>query len=440
VFLKMAPRVVASKQDDRHTIRQRPSTAYRQRIATMSGTVYPPRGVDLRFLEWRKGMKTQSQQDAAGMDRRSLFRRVLMAAGFGGIAGFAGGDVLTALGQAGQRGAGTRGTGARGGAAGQGAGARGAAAGTGAARGAAQNETGSSLILLGTQGGPSINLNRSEASSVIVVNGQPYLIDCGYGTLRALVQANITLASVTNVFITHLHDDHTADIPAMLSHKWTGSQNPRATTVHGPYGTAAMVQGAIAFFKANTEIRTVDEGRTVKPEAVFSGKDYDAPKIRELFRDERVTVTAIENDHYPDRAKEKMPYRSFAYRFKMADRSIVFSGDTTYSTRLIELARGADILVCEVMNMTNVQRGGGSAAPVNTASATGESIARHVRETHSTTAEVGRMAAEAKVKTVVLNHLIPGANGRGATEDVYSAGIREHFSGEIIVGRDQLRL
>src|SRR5262249_44243044 len=298
-------------------------------------------------------------------------------------------------------------------------------------------QTGSTLVMLGTQGGPNVNLTRGEAANALLVNGRPYLIDCGYGTLRALVQAAIRLADIGNVFITHLHDDHTADIAAFLTHKWTGgSTNPTRAVIHGPYGTAAMVEGAIAFFKANTEIRIVDEGRTVRPETIFSGHDVSAPKITEVFKDDRVTVQAVENAHFPDRAKEKMPYRSFAYRFNAPDRSFVFSGDTAYSTNLIELARGADVFVCEAILTASRQQFEANRGN-NTANT--ESIARHVAETHSTTEEVGRMAAEAKVKKVVLNHLVGGARG-GGNADPFSEGVKKFFDGEVVVAADQMRI
>ena len=190
----------------------------------------------------------------------------------------------------------------------------------------------------------------------------------------------------------------------------------------------------MAFFKANAEIRIVDEGRTVRPETIFSGKDFSAPKVTEVFRDERVTVSAVENAHFPDRAKEKMPYRSFAYRFNAADRSFVFSGDTAYSANLVELARGVDYFVCETMTAASRQGLAGNAGG-NT-----ESIGRHVLETHSSTEDVGRMAKEAKVKTVVLNHLLPGANRGGVPDDTYISEVKKVFDGPVIVGRDQLQI
>jgi ribonuclease BN (tRNA processing enzyme) len=112
----------------------------------------------------------------------------------------------------------------------------------------------------------------------------------------------------------------------------------------------------------------------------------------------------------------------------------VFSGDTAYSENLIELARGADVFVCEVLG-TTVGRNANATVQNNNNT---ESIARHVPETHSTPEEVGRMAAAAKVKTLVLSHQVGG--GRGGNTDPLTADLKKIFSGEVIVGADQMRL
>jgi ribonuclease BN (tRNA processing enzyme) len=315
-----------------------------------------------------------------------------------------------------------------------------------AARGAAQAPVpaaarGSELILLGTQGGPAVNLGRGQSANAVLAGGVPYLVDCGYGTVRALVQAGLRLNDIAQVFVTHLHDDHTVDLAALLSLKWTAGQ-PRETTVHGPHGTAAMIDGAIAFFKGNTDIRMLDEGRPARPESLFRGVDHAAPRATAVFRDDRVTVRAVENTHFPERATARMPYRSFAYRVDTADRSFVFSGDTAFSQALVDLASGADILVCEAIEVAMHQQllRAAQAAP---GGLEGESVARHVIETHVTTEEAGRMAAAAKVKTLVLSHLLPGSTPRpgGELPDArYIDDARKHFAGEIVVGRDQMRL
>jgi len=103
----------------------------------------------------------------------------------------------------------------------------------------------------------------------------------------------------------------------------------------------------------------------------------------------------------------------------------------------VKLARGADVFVCEVMDHrtweNNMARAKEQAAAGNP-----ESVARHVAETHSTPGDVGRMAKEAGVKTVVLNHQLRGQAAQGWTIAAFIDGVRAEFDGNVIVGEDQL--
>jgi ribonuclease BN (tRNA processing enzyme) len=297
---------------------------------------------------------------------------------------------------------------------------------------------GTRLVMLGTRGGPGVDANRGETASAVLVDGVPYLLDCGYGTLRALIVSGIGLANVDTIFISHLHNDHMADLAALLSHQWTNNKST-PTNIYGPYATVSTVAGALQFMRADVEIRTVDEGRTLRPEAQFLAHDLDvgADPVR-VFGDDRVIVTAVTNTHFPERAVARMPHRSFGYRFDTSGRSIAFSGDTAYSANLVKLARGADVFVCEIIDHTSYQN---TLERAKAAIAEGrdENIFRHVAETHSPPADVARMATEAKVKTVVLNHQLRGNAGTGANGFVTSAfidGVREKFDGEVIVAED----
>jgi ribonuclease BN (tRNA processing enzyme) len=302
----------------------------------------------------------------------------------------------------------------------------------------AQNDNTMKLILLGTQGGPNFNLMRGETSSLIMVGDRPYLIDCGYGTFRALLEADVNFLSLPNIFLTHLHDDHVADLPVLLSHQWTqGRVEP--TMVYGPYGTEALVASALQFNQANTDIRFIDEQRTLHPSTVTSGEVIPATTtVHKAYEDDRVLVTTIENTHFPEWAKEQMPHRALSYRFDTDDRSIVFSGDTTYSENLVKLAQGADIFVCETIELVTTREwfdqvtgGGGLYQDAR------EGIWQHIIETHASTQQAGRMAAEAGVTTLVLNHVLPGSL-MDLPDEIYFEGIRESFQGEIIVGTDQM--
>src|SRR5690348_1021029 len=64
------------------------------------------------------------------------------------------------------------------------------------------------ILFLGTAGGPPLRFDRAEPSTMLIVNGREYLIDCGIGTARRLVEAGIDSSRITTIFFTHLHADH----------------------------------------------------------------------------------------------------------------------------------------------------------------------------------------------------------------------------------------
>lgn len=298
-------------------------------------------------------------------------------------------------------------------------------------------DTGTHLLLLGTQGGPNFNANRGECANAIVVDGRIYLVDCGYGAMMSLRKSGLNFRDAGNIFLTHLHDDHVGDVAALLSHQWTdGRVDP--TLVIGTHGTEALVEASLAFAEANTDIRLIDEARSIEPKDIFSGRDIEAPAApTEIYTDDLVRVSAVENTHFPDYAKERMPYRSVSYRFDTADRSIVISGDTAYSENLVDLAQSADVFVCEVIEVTTwrgvFDRRVAAGAYVDNP----EGIWDHIVGTHSSTEDAGRMAAAAEVDKLVLTHLVPG--GLLEVEDsVYTEGVRRHFDGDVVVGRDLL--
>src|SRR6185369_14658941 len=66
------------------------------------------------------------------------------------------------------------------------------------------------IILLGTKGGPSLanKTSRSNASTLLLINNIPYVVDCGYGVSRQLISAGVSLDRLRYIFITHHHTDH----------------------------------------------------------------------------------------------------------------------------------------------------------------------------------------------------------------------------------------
>lgn len=106
----------------------------------------------------------------------------------------------------------------------------------------------------------------------------------------------------------------------------------------------------------------------------------------------------------------------------------LFSGDTTYNENLIALAKDADVLVHEVMYMPAVEK---MLRTVDNS----PTLLDHLVKSHTSTAQVGKVAARAGVKTLVLSHFVPGADP-DITDEMWTAEARKDFAGKIIVGKD----
>src|SRR5512139_425535 len=305
---------------------------------------------------------------------------------------------------------------------------------------AAAPQSGPRLLLLGTQGGPNFNAHRGETASAVLLDGKVYLVDCGYGALGALVRANLNYRAIDHVLLTHLHDDHAADLVALLGHQWTGGR-VTPTTVHGPAGTRRLVDAAIRYNQVNEEIRLVDETRSVRVAQMF--RAHEVPATAEpalVLREGDVTVRAVQNTHYPAATLRRVPHRSIALRFDARGRSIVFSGDTAYSSALVGLARGADVLVCEAMHVAATRRSFDERVAAGAYADNPEGIWQHIVDTHTPLEVAGRMAREAGVHTLVLNHIIPGGWNPELDDDFYRREAAREFAGRIIVGRDGLEI
>jgi ribonuclease BN (tRNA processing enzyme) len=279
----------------------------------------------------------------------------------------------------------------------------------------------SRLILLGTAGGPTPKPNRSAPSQVIVVGDASYVVDCGNGVARQLILANLRLGSIKSVFITHQHSDHNADYGNLLLLAW-GSDLATPVDTYGPPPLVAMTRDFLSLNGYDIQTRTADEGRPllaplIRPHEISAGGV--------VMSDANVRVTAAVVEHPPVAP-------AFAYRFDCPDRSIVISGDTRPSRALIQLASGADVLVHEVMHVPSIE-----SLLAREANAT--TLRDHLVASHTTTEQVGRIATEAGVKTLVLSHFVPGGFPFVPDEIWYDA-VRPHFSGRIVVGKDLLEL
>lgn len=279
----------------------------------------------------------------------------------------------------------------------------------------------SRLILLGTAGGPTPKPNRAAPAQAIVVGDATYVVDCGNGVARQMALAGLRLGSIRSIFVTHHHSDHNADYGTLLLLAWASDLTTRVDTF-GPPPLVEMTRQVLALHDTDIRTRIADEGRPPLAPLIVP---HEVTEGGLVFEDHRVRVTAALVEHPP-----LAP--AFAYRFDCADRSIVISGDTRPSPALVALARGADVLVHEVMHLPSIEAL--IAAEPNAAT-----LREHLVASHTTTEQVGRLATEAGVRTLVLSHFVPG--GHPFLEDrVWHDAVRPHFAGELVVGRDLMEL
>jgi ribonuclease BN (tRNA processing enzyme) len=220
--------------------------------------------------------------------------------------------------------------------------------------------------------------------------------------------------------------------------------------VWGPTPIGKIVASFLDSVGYDIDIRMADEGRPdlrklvavhefeappspfLSPQAGEAKWIYPAPAAGEVSAG--AAATMFERDGLKAAARVRHPpiSHAYAYRFDASDRSIVFSGDTTYSPELIALAKGADVLVHEAMHLGGLDR---LLALVPNA----PSLRKHLIDSHTTTEQLGQVAAEVGAKTLVLSHLVPG-DDPSITDVMWKEDVRKIFSGEIVVGRDLMMI
>lgn len=272
------------------------------------------------------------------------------------------------------------------------------------------------VLLLGTAGGPLARAERSGIATLLTIGGKNYLIDAGEGVVHQMGKVGMQAPGAPLVFLTHLHDDHYAGLPALASFSYT-LRSPRLD-VYGPVGTVDLVGGLVQVMGPSARIRGAEQGFKRTPADFAVAHEYGEGAI---YEDENVTVTALANSHYRFAADNPVAVsRSFSLRFAAKGRVVVFTGDTGPTAALADFAKGADILVAEMASHADRQ-----AVPPY--------VREHMDKEHLSPLEVGKLAAAAGAKTVVLSHI-----GEADQSDVDE--IRSVFGGKIILGTDMLRL
>src|SRR5258708_10363086 len=243
------------------------------------------------------------------------------------------------------------------------------------------------VVLLGT-GNPFPDPDRSGPATAIVVNGSAYLVDFGPGVVRrakaAMFDKGIPALEPTNLtvaFATHLHSDHTVGYPDLILTPWVmGRKVP--LEVYGPKGIKAMTDHILAAWQADIEERVSTETWQAS-----NYRDTYKVNVHEIspgvgYKHANVTVTAFPTKHaFPE---------TFGYRFDTADRSIVISGDTTYSQTTIDPCHACDVLVHDAITLGWL--------------ANHPDFQSHAANYHTITTQLAELATQAKPRIMIIYH------------------------------------
>ncbi|KMY54112.1 hypothetical protein AC623_09300 [Bacillus sp. FJAT-27231] len=266
-----------------------------------------------------------------------------------------------------------------------------------------------SIQMLGT-GSPRPDLRRSGPAQVLFIDDMPILIDCGEGTTNQLLKAGILPEKVNYLWVTHLHSDHLFGYSQFLI---GGQGNGRhELTVVGPVGTKKYHERVLEMYEEDIHYR-LSLGRT--PKGLMDVNIIEIAEPGQVESGLPIKVTA-------ERMIHNVP--TFGYRFEECEKSIVISGDTAPTDKLIPFAREADILVLDAaLTTTSVYTKGENKEF--------EKVFVNLQKEHCTPAQCGEIAEKAGVKTLVLTHFLPEADVEEACREA-----SERFSGKVIAGED----
>jgi ribonuclease BN (tRNA processing enzyme) len=269
------------------------------------------------------------------------------------------------------------------------------------------------IVLLGT-GTPNADPDRSGPAVAIVVNDTPYLIDSGPGVVRRASAAfkkgikGLEVKKLKTVFITHLHSDHTAGLPDLIFTPWV-LERKEPLSVYGPPGIRTMTHHLMQAYKEDIDMRL----NGLEP-ANRTGYRAIAHEIKPgiVYKDENVTVKAFAVHHGSWK-------QSFGYRFETQDRTIVISGDCSFSPSIIENCNPCDALIHEVYS----QKGFATRPP---------EWQRYHSAFHTSTRQLAEIAARARPRLLILYHQLFW----GRPEEELLSEIGEVYKGRVVSGRD----
>jgi ribonuclease BN (tRNA processing enzyme) len=271
------------------------------------------------------------------------------------------------------------------------------------------------VVVLGS-GGPR-PFGRASSSYIIAVDGTPrILVDAGPGAFLRIGGLNLDLTSVDTVLLTHLHIDHSGDLPAFFNARGLTADGPITYRIFGP-------DGAGLFPKTSRFVDLlVGDGGAFGYQKTFGADEKFVVKDLAIALDSTQTTILDEKGLVIEEiATHHGDCPSVAYRITYKGVTVVFSGDMDASAlpNLIRLAKNADLLIfnCAVLDPPDSPE--------------------QLYELHTPPRKIGEAARQSGVKSLLLSHTAPDVESR---ESAVRKSIRANYAGPVAFATDKLRV
>lgn len=277
-------------------------------------------------------------------------------------------------------------------------------------------------------GSPLAGPGRAGPCTAVIAGKRLFLVDSGGGSVRNLSAMGLPVGKVEALFLTHFHSDHIDGIGELQTLRWANGGHTAPLPVYGPIGVEALAAALNAAYLPDRGYRVAHHGADIVPPAghgvaarVFAA---DGPVV--ILDEGGLRVTAFPVVHEPIRP-------AVGYRFEYGGRSVVISGDTAPGSGLAAQAKGADLLLHEALNAQMV--GVIERALRADGNARAAKIMADIPDYHTSPEDAARTAAAARVRMLVLNHLVPPLPGK-LFEPYFLGDAAKAYDGPIVVGAD----
>jgi ribonuclease Z len=280
-------------------------------------------------------------------------------------------------------------------------------------------------------GSPLPDPKRGNPCLAVIAGKRVFIVDAGEQASETLNRMGIAPNRIEIVLLTHFHSDHIGGLGSLTIQRWVAEQTTTRMRVIGPPGVERVVAGYNEAFALDNSYRTAHHGDAVAPPEIggMTAEPFSFPQGADsivVLDDGGLRITAFEVDHSPAEP-------AVGYRFDYKGRSLVVSGDTTYSPVLVRAAEGADLLIHDALSpeltklIEDAARASGLPARAK--------IFADIPDYHASPSEAADAARRAGVLALALTHIVPPLPLK-ALEGPFLGDASERFTGPLWIAQD----